>query len=238
MAWDGQATTWATVATEERLDPFFWRVNLSAIKKLLPNSPHVRVLDVGAGEGRVAHAVAERGHGVVALDSSIAMLKAGNIDSEGSRRFIPAVADISALPIASESVGGVTCVMVLMSISDIHGALAEMARVLVAGGWACLVVLHPLATAGEIDDKGVLEVAAYGEIRELPPREVDRCGHVLRFSHFHRPVSTYLQATRAVGLQIDAVVEPLPDRDSLRDHPRLRRWSTTPNALIWRALKQ
>lgn len=232
VSWDRQSTTWATVAADERLDPFFWRVNRPALAEFLPDPRSGLVLDVGTGEGRVLRLLAERGHSAVGIDPSTMLLRAAPDDTPR------AAGQGAALPIASESVEGVTCLMVLMSVDHYLGVIAEMARVLAPGGWTCLGVLHPLVTSGVIDDAGVLSVTSYGVTRGLSSREVVRGDHVLRFKHIHRPVAAYLQGTIKAGLHLEAVAEPLPSRSAVADHVRLRRWATTPNSLLWRARKR
>jgi SAM-dependent methyltransferase len=231
VSWNRQSATWATVAADEQLDPFFWRVNRPALAELIPATTGAPVLDIGTGEGRVARLLAERGHFAVGLDASAAVLHEA---SDGLPRV---AASGAALPIASESVVGVTCLMVLMSIEDYPVALGEMTRVLAPGGWICLGVLHPLVTSGQIEDTGVLSVIDYGLPRRLPTREVIRDGHVLHFDHLHRPLAVYLQGTIEAGLRVDAVLEPLPSSSAIADHVRMRRWATIPNSLLWRAWK-
>jgi ubiquinone/menaquinone biosynthesis C-methylase UbiE len=93
-----------------------------------------RVLDLGSGTGVCAEAAREytgaRGL-VVAADRSVEMLEAG-LDS--GRSLTPVAADAADLPFADGAFDVVTAAFVVGWLADAHRSLAEMMRVVRAGG--------------------------------------------------------------------------------------------------------
>jgi SAM-dependent methyltransferase len=94
-------------------------------------SPQSRVVDLGAGTGRMAHLLLARGFSVWAVDRSVEMLRylrAHRPSSAG--RLQPIQADIERLPLASGWADAVLSVHVLHLVTDAEGALAEASRLL------------------------------------------------------------------------------------------------------------
>lgn len=121
---------------------------LPAIAEVAPRLD--RVLDVGAGTGRISRLVAQRGAEVVAIDRSRAML-------EVARRLVPgarlAVADAGALPVARGWASAAIAGWVFGHQrswnpdgwqSSIARCLDEMERALAPGGVA--IVIETLGT--------------------------------------------------------------------------------------------
>ena len=90
-----------------------------------------RILDAGAGTGRLSAYLAGKGLNVVALDSSQPML-------DTLRRKAPAVcavrSDLYRLPLEKNSFDSAVCLHVLFHLTDWPEALAELARVVKPGG--------------------------------------------------------------------------------------------------------
>jgi demethylmenaquinone methyltransferase/2-methoxy-6-polyprenyl-1,4-benzoquinol methylase len=86
-------------------------------------------LDVAAGTGSVTRALLAKGHRVVSLDQSPAMI--GRIDSAGVSRVL---ATAEHLPFADRSVDALTAGYLLRYVDDLPNALSELARVLRPGG--------------------------------------------------------------------------------------------------------
>ena len=119
-------------------------------------APGAWVLDVAAGTGLVARELAGAGtiH-VVALDQSEAMLRAGaeaNRRAGEGRRIVAVLGQAERLPFADGSFDAVTFTYLLRYVDDPQAALAELGRVLRAGGTLACTEFHvprgPVAHAG------------------------------------------------------------------------------------------
>ena len=123
-----------------------WRA--AAVREMeLP--ARARVLDVGTGTGALARHLARSGAEVVALDFSADMLKVarGKLARGGGEDGVQWVlADALALPFADGTFHGASNAFVLRNAEDVRAALAEMRRVVQAGG---KVVTLELARPGQ-----------------------------------------------------------------------------------------
>jgi ubiquinone/menaquinone biosynthesis C-methylase UbiE len=98
------------------------------------------VLDAACGTGRHAVYLAGKGHTVIGVDTSQAMLDA-------ARAKLPQAqfraGDLERLPVEDESVDAVVCALALVHLADIAPAIAEFARVLKPGGALFISDVHP-----------------------------------------------------------------------------------------------
>jgi len=121
-----------------------YRHFLDLIKRHVP--PHSRILEIGAGTGQVAHALAQQGHCVIATDLSALFLKtARQLSEESSVQPQFLVADINTLPFATSSFDAVAGGELLEHLADVPHALEEMIRVLRPGG--VLILRSPALAA-------------------------------------------------------------------------------------------
>ena len=105
-----------------------------------------RTLEVGCGEGRVARDLTARGHRVVGLDASPALLRhAAAADAGG--HYVRA--DASALPFGDAAFDLVVAYNSLMDVDDMPGSVREAGRVLEPGGHLGFCVTHPFMDAGQ-----------------------------------------------------------------------------------------
>lgn len=110
---------------------------------IVQNAGGGTVVDLGAGTGRISLALAESGtRRVIAVDRSRTMLEVLLTKTEGLPVWAVR-ADIRELPIADCSVDAVVCSGVLHHVSEPHGAISEISRILRPGGR--LVVREPNA---------------------------------------------------------------------------------------------
>jgi SAM-dependent methyltransferase len=163
------------------------RVEEPAVRRLVNDLPPGRALDAACGTGRHAAHLIARGHRVMGVDTSPAMLA-------HARARIPeetlAVGSLVALPIPSASVDVAVCALALMHLPELRPAIAELARVLRPGGRLVLSDLHPTTlTLGG----GALFQGADGAF-----------GRVVGWVHRHED---YIAAFTATGLDIRACVE-------------------------------
>jgi ubiquinone/menaquinone biosynthesis C-methylase UbiE len=91
-----------------------------------------RVLDAGAGTGRVARALTKRGWSITALDVSTEMLERLAAELPGCETVSGALG--TELPFADATFDAVVSMRVLKYVDDIDVAIDELARVLRPGG--------------------------------------------------------------------------------------------------------
>jgi ubiquinone/menaquinone biosynthesis C-methylase UbiE len=145
-------------------------------------------LDAACGTGRHTHHLVARGHRVVGVDASAAML-------EHARRAVPGadlrIGDLGSLPVDSASVDLVVCALALSHCADLGPPIRELGRIIRPGGRVIVSDFHPvmIALGGS-----AFFVAADGS-----------SGHVRSFCHWH---GAYLAAFAAAGLGVLGCIEP------------------------------
>ena len=156
---------------------------------LLDRLPPSVLLDTACGTGRCSEYLAERGHQVIGVDQSAAMLAK-------ARAKLPRAefreGDLEALPLETAAVDAAVCALALVHLPELGKAVAELARVVRPGGRVIISDVHPFLvllgwqaqfrTAG--GDTGFMRL------------------------HLHLP-SDYCQAFEAAGLRVRACHEPL-----------------------------
>lgn len=144
-----------------------WRARQSTLRQIVrqhlvtrqlaahvPDSPPVRVLDVGCGQGTQLLALAGRGHRVTGVDTSAALLGdlAGTVDAAPAdvRGRVTAVRarieDVGNL-FADGTFDVVLCHGLLMYVTDPRPAVRALGRVVTAGGTVSLLVRNGDALA-------------------------------------------------------------------------------------------
>ncbi len=178
---------------------------------------HPRVVDLGAGTGKLALALAERGCTVTALDTSETMLEvacAKALAGQVAQRFETRVAPAEATGLDTQSADIVTAAQAWHWF-DRDAVSAEVRRILAPGGvlalvWNTLDVSVPwvhrysrIAHAGDVQREGFLPDV--GEGLELVGRHVDRWVDERPTWDFVRLASTrsyYLTATDATRRKV------------------------------------
>ena len=143
--WEREAESWVRWARTPGHDSY-WYYAPSFSDQIVPE-PGRHTLEIGCGEGRVARDLRQRGHHVVALDSSPTLTSYARRDDPGGRYLI---ADAAALPFAEGTFDIVVAHNSLMDMQDMSSTVAEAARVLQPGGRLCLSVTHPVSVANLI----------------------------------------------------------------------------------------
>lgn len=218
QAWEGNAEAWVRWARAPGHDSYR-QFHARQFFELIP-PPGRLTVDIGCGEGRVARDLADQGHRVVALDASVHMARA----TAAHECPQPAlVADAAALPLRAACADLAVAFMVLQDVEDLAGSVAEMARILSAGGQLCLAVVHPLNSAGrfagERDHVDAPFAIAGSYLEEFRYRDqIDRDGLAMEFHSVHRPLEAYFAALERAGFVTESVREVTVDDPGDRWH--------------------
>ncbi len=229
--WDKEAQSWVAWARKPGHDSY-WTFHRDIFRTLLPK-PAGRALDVGCGEGRLPRDLKSWGYEVAGVDASATLIRfAREADPDGEYT----VADAAELPFGDSTFSLVTAFMALQDIDRYDAAISEMARVLVDGGYLCLAIVHPFASAGEFQgrepDAPFVVAGSYLEPRRIGGKPYVRGGMSMIFNSEHRPLQAYFRALSSAGLKVDRMTE-VPDA---MDVPG-GRWQRIPNFLDLRAQK-
>ena len=180
----------------------------AAMIELLPELRDRRALDLACGSGRYLGLLAEAGAALfVGCDLSREMLsRAANLTSA------LACADLQALPFRDASFDVVVCGLAVGHLSTLAPALAEMGRVLRAGGVAVWSDVHPAGSRA-------------GWRRTFQ----DQDGRSYAVRHYIHGLADHEAAAGAAGLRIEGRREPTIEFAS--------RWRGYPAVLALRARK-
>lgn len=165
-----------------------------------------RILDAGCGSGPLSAALRANGAAVTGFDVSAAML-----DLARQRLGQDAdlhVADLDEpLPFADAEFDDVVASLVLHYLEDWSGPLAELRRVLKAGGRLILSVNHPVIFPVVHPEADYFAVTKYSEDYLMD-------GQTVWLTFWHRPLHAMTDAFAAAGFRIATVSEPPPAPDT------------------------
>jgi SAM-dependent methyltransferase len=193
---------------------------------LLAALPPGRALDAACGTGRVSGHLAAAGHEVVGVDTTPAMLERARAKVPGAR-FVEG--RLEALPVDDASFDLAVCALALDHFTEIGPAIGELARAVPPAGRVILTDIHPAMVhlggqAAYVDEDG-----AWAFVRAHP--------------HLH---SDFLRAFAASGLDVDELIEPLPDQGwyemqapwTLAPDAFRRAFEGIPAAIVWSLLRR
>jgi ubiquinone/menaquinone biosynthesis C-methylase UbiE len=185
---DFQAGYAAWSANYDALPNPLIRCEEPALRGLIERIPTGRALDAACGTGRHTAYLHARGHRVIGVDGSAAMLAQ-------ARARLPDVefreGDLTALPLDSGSMDLAVCALALAHFPDLLPPLREIARVTRPGGRVLLSDQHPL------------QVALGGQAFFVA---ADGSSAFVR-NHFHTHAA-YLKAFAQAGLEVLDCLEP------------------------------
>lgn len=154
----------------------------ASMRCLMPPLAGLRLLDLACGTGRYGRLALEQGAAqVLGVDNSLPMLKAGVLP-------LAAQADLSALPLAAQSVDCIVCGLALGHLPRIDRALKEMARVAAPGSLLLVSDLHPLQFR-------------QGAQRSFTAPD----GRVYAVEHYLHDAEAYRQAGADAGWHLDVI---------------------------------
>ncbi|HPI67366.1 MAG TPA: methyltransferase domain-containing protein [bacterium] len=129
---------------------------------LLGDVKNKKILDVGAGTGRLAIRLAEKGVDVTALDISPEILK---ILSKKNKKIKTITADAKALPFPDNSFDVIVAAFLIVHLKELKYFFAESYRVLKPGGLLALTNIN----------------------QKKPPELQTKQGKIIVESYYHRP---------------------------------------------------
>jgi 2-polyprenyl-3-methyl-5-hydroxy-6-metoxy-1,4-benzoquinol methylase len=208
---------------------------------LLPDVHGRRVLDLGCGAGQLAQHLARRGAAeVMGVDVSERML--GLASAEFSHPRVTYVqGSIEDLAFPAGRFDLIVSVLALHYIEDYAGLVRRIASWLAPGGVLVYSTEHPIYTARVAGDGWVLdgggERTAWGIDRYADEGMREERWFVPGVRKIHRMLATLLNGVLDAGLVLERVLEPMPDEQWLRNHPRTTDERRRPMFLLLRAGK-
>jgi len=183
---------WAATYPAHAHNPFMLAEERAMLALLPPSLIGTRVLDVGCGSGRYLLHARGRGATVFGVDQSAQMLE------QARARQLPVTqGSVTSLPVTDGWADAVVCALTLGHVADLGSALKELARVLRDSGTLLCSDFHPVADA-------------LGWQRTFSANEQH---YAVRYTT-HR-YSDWHAASKAAGLRIDEVIEPLLEPDDI-----------------------
>ncbi len=233
QAWEDQASAWAAWARTPGHDTF-WHHTLPALLAVLPD-PGVRTLDLGGGEGRLARELTAHGHHVVNVDGSPTLTR---LAATHDVPTLTVLGDLARLPLRNAIADLAVACLSLQDVDDLTDAVREAARVLTPGGRLCLVIVHPINSAGRFTTDApnapfVITGSYLTEFRYAD--EVERAGLPMVFHSMHRPLEAYARALEDAGLLIETLREPA--WTGLEHGSRANGWERLPMFCFVRAVR-
>jgi ubiquinone/menaquinone biosynthesis C-methylase UbiE len=194
-----------------------------------------RVLDVGCGDGQIARLARRIGAEVVAgVDPTWNQISVAAVRGGGPSY---ARADAAALPFADGCFDTVVACLVFEHIRRVDDAIAEVARVLQAGGAFLFFLNHPLLQtpdSGWIDDQVLDPPEQYWRIGPylVEDESVEEVEKGVFIPFIHRPLSRYVNTLADHGLYVERMVEPAPPAGFLARAPEYPDAATIPRLLL------
>ncbi len=222
--WNASADAW--IASIGETGDWARRFVLDKVMLERIDGRHIqRALDVGCGEGRFCRILGERRIPVTGIDPTRVLLdRAKSLDPDGDYQLARA----EKLPFEDDQFDLVVSYLTLVDIDGYEQAIREMARVLIPGGTVLVANLSAMGTAGS--SKGWI-TAPDGELQHWPvdhylseyPMRSEWSG--ISIINWHRPLSAYMKAFLAAGLQLAHFDEPAPHSG---DPARIERYRRMP----------
>ncbi|WP_035484908.1 class I SAM-dependent methyltransferase [Geminicoccus roseus] len=190
------------------------------VRRLLEDLPKGQVLDAACGTGRHAAWLAARGHEVLGVDASAAMLAKARAKLPDCRFE---QGELGRLPLPDQSVDAVVCALALVHVPDLRPVFAEFARVVRPGGQVVVSDVHPF----------LIRLGWQAQFRTATG------GAGFMRLNAHLP-SDYAAAALAAGLQVAGYYEPqltlesavTVAREKLPDANEAA-WVGLPGVIVW-----
>lgn len=211
------------------------KLAIPALVDLLQPVKGERFLDIGAGQGVLAPAIAETGAEYVGVDVSPKLLAyAKQYHGKHGKFYQADAARLFDTPALTEaSFDGVTFLLSIQDMNPLDEVLKSAAWALKAGGRIGLLMTHPAFRIPRQSGWGIDEgrKLQYRRIdRYLTPLPIPMKPHTGKESgvtiSFHRPISEYVNGLSDQGLLIDRMIEiPIGDHSLKKNRTKAERLS-------------
>ena len=201
--YDGFAAAYAAENEKNLFNAYYERPEML---RLAADVEGLKVLDAGCGAGPLSEALASRGALVSGFDLSPAMvdLARERLGRDADLR----VADLGEpLPYPDGAFDLVVVSLALHYVEDWGAVLAELRRVLTAGGRLLVSIIHPMVYAIVYPEADYFAVTRYSEDYTLD-------GQTVWMTYWHRPLQDVTNAFTTAGFRIRTVTEPPPAPDT------------------------
>ena len=236
--WNENAHAWTELA-RAGYDVYRDHLNTPAFLDLLPDVLGAKGLDIGCGEGHNTRMIAAGGARMTGVDISEVFL--GHARASEARdplgiEFLHASA--VALPFVDGEFDFAVATMSLMDIPETGQAIMEAHRVIKPRGFFQFSIAHPCFDTphrrnlrNADGETYAIEVGRYfdnqnGDITEWTfgqaPRELREKHGLFRVPRFTRTMSEWITLLIDVGFLVEAVREPRPSEEAMREHPSLQ----------------
>jgi len=199
--WDKAAQQYSE-SNNTSIYPLFCKGFVAKYFKELNNK---KILDAGCGNGDYTHILSKNGGNVIGCDGSIEMI---NIAKKNYPNYIfDNVNLLDKLPYKDNEYDIVFCNLVLMDIDPINKIILEFFRVLNKNRILFFSIVHPAFYLGEWekDDKG--NRISKNILKYITPY-VEKQDFWGTTTHYHRPISFYLNKLSEIGFRFNKMFEP------------------------------
>lgn len=209
---------WYDATIGIRGSPHHRKVAIPAVMHLADPRPGELLLDVGCGQGVLAHHVLKAGARYLGVDASAAMIKHARKRREGVEFEVGDARDlVGTTSVQPKSCAAVVFMLCVQDMDPLDQVMASAAKVLAPGGRLVLFMVHPAFRAPRgsgwgFDPQRKLvyrRIERYLTPSAVPMKEYSEVGAAQRGAtiSFHRPLQDYVAAVTGAGLVIDALQE-------------------------------
>ncbi len=198
------------------------------------NVEGLKILDCGCGEGRFCRMLVDKGAGyVLGLDLCVLMINAAIELQSGSDTY--RVADVQDLSfVEDETFDLAVSYLNQCDLPDFDANNREVFRILRTGGRFIVANLHPMRSAvggWHRTDDGEKQHVILDRYFDEGERSWKMMG--VKFTNFHRSLSTYIRDFLDAGFCIGGIVEPTVTEEYLKMYPELDDELRVPNFIIY-----
>ena len=234
--WDEHAQWWIDGFTDGADPEYVEQIIPMAVEELAGRH---KVLDLGCGDGQIARALAAQGSDVLGVDPTQLHIDVA-IERGGGPRYV--LGGATKIPADDESFDAVVACLVFEHIDQMDEAMTEVSRVLKPHGQFSFFLNHPLLQtpgSGWIDDHIIDPPEQYWRIGPylVETESIEEVEKDVYIRFIHRPLSRYVNALLANGMNLERMVEPSPPAGFLARAPEYALAHTVPRLLYLRSTK-